>query len=73
MFKYVWIIIIFVVWLLWGLATIKDIIRTLQDHDYDNVFELLDNLEPGSAGFIVCTLLVLGIASLIAWLAGFVE
>jgi hypothetical protein len=68
MFKYVWIIIIFVVWLLWGLATIKDIIRTLQDHGYDNVFELLDDLEPESAGFIVCTLLVLGIASLIAWL-----
>lgn len=68
MFKYVWIIIIFVVWLLWGWATVKDIIRTLHDYDYDNVFELLDNLDPLSEAFIVCTLLVLGIASLIAWL-----
>lgn len=68
MFKYVWIIIIFGIWLLWGWATVKNIIRTLHDRDYDNIFELLDDLDPSSAGFIVCTLLVLGIASLITWL-----
>lgn len=68
MFKYVWIIIIFIVWLLWGWATIKDIIRTWQDRDCDNVFELLDNLEPGSCGFIFSTLIILGLASLLAWL-----
>ncbi len=68
MFKYVWIIILVGIWLLWGWATVKDIIKTLQNHDYDNVFELLDDLEPSSAGFIVCTLSVLGISSLIAWL-----
>lgn len=69
MFKYVWIIIIFVVWLLWGWATVKDIIRTLQNHDYyDNVFELLDDLDPGSAGFIVGTLFVLAVVSFAGWL-----
>lgn len=68
MFKYVWIIIIFVVWLLWGWATVKDIIKTWQDHDHDNVFELLDDLEPGSCAFIFGTLIILGLASLLAWL-----
>lgn len=68
MFKYIWIIIIFVIWLLWGWATVKDIIRTLHDRDYDNVFELLDDLDPGSAGFIVCTLFVLAVVSFAGWL-----
>ncbi len=68
MFKYVWIIILVGIWLLWGWATVKDIIKTLQNHDYDNVFEFLDDLEPGSCGFIFGTLITLVVASLIAWI-----
>lgn len=68
MFKYIWIIILVGIWLLWGWTTVKDIIRTLRDRDYDNVFELLDDLEPVSAGFICLNLIVLGLASLLAWL-----
>ncbi len=73
MFKYVWIIIIFVVWLLWGLATVKDCIEVFNRHSYDNIFEFLDYLDPSSAGFIILSLLIIVGASFFAWLVGFIK
>lgn len=68
MFKYVWIIILVGLYLFWGYSTVKDIITTLSNHEYDNIIDLFDDLNPSSVGFIYLTVLVLACASFVYWI-----
>ena len=68
MFKYVWIIILVGLYLLWGYSTVKDIITTLRIHEYDNIIDLFDDLDPSSVGFIVLTVLILACFSFMYWI-----
>ena len=68
MFKYVWILILVGLYLLWGHSTVKDIIDTLKDYCFDNILEFFDELDPSSSGFILLTVLILACSSFVYWL-----
>lgn len=68
MFKYIWIMIIIGLYLLWGYRSVKDCIEVFNRHSYDDIVDFLDELDPCSAGFIVLTLLIVVGASFFAWL-----
>lgn len=68
MFKYVWILILVGLYLLWGYSTVKDIINTLKWHNFDNILELFDFLDPSSNGFILLTVLIIACSSFVYWI-----
>ena len=68
MFKYVWILILVGLYLLWGYSAVKDIIDTLNDYCFNNVLEFFDELDPESNGFILLTVLTLACFSFVYWL-----
>lgn len=68
MFKYVWILILVGLYLLWGYSAVKDIITTLRIHEYDNIIDLFDDLDPSSNGFIIFTAVILASFSFVYWL-----
>lgn len=70
MFKYVWIIILIGLYLLWGYSAVKDIIDTLKCHVFDNILELFEYLDPSSNGFILLTVLLLACSSFVYWIIG---
>lgn len=68
MFKYVWILILVGLYLLWGYSAVKDIIDTLKDYCFDNILEFFDELDPSSSEFILLTVLTLACFSFVYWL-----
>lgn len=68
MFKYVWVLILVGLYLFWGYSTVKDIINTLKDYCFDNIFELFGFLDPESNGFILLTVLIVACSSFVYWL-----
>jgi uncharacterized membrane protein len=68
MFKYVWILILVGLYVLFGYSTIKDIINTLKQHEYDDILDFFDDLESPSIAFIVLTVLVLACSSFGYWI-----
>lgn len=68
MFKYVWILILVGLFVLWGYSAVKDIIDTLKHYDFDNILGLFDELDPSSNGFILFTVLILACSSFMYWI-----
>lgn len=68
MFKYVWVLILVVLYLFWGYSTVKDIIDTLKDYCFDNILDFFDELDPSSTGFILLTVLTLACSSFVYWI-----
>lgn len=66
MLKYCWIIMLAVVWIIWLIATVIDVIETYREDGF--CLDLLDDLNDSSQMFIVVTLLFLFIVSFAAWL-----
>lgn len=59
MFKYLWLIIFVVLWLLWGYYTAKDCIKVFKEHNFNDVYSFVANLKTESFAFIAMTLLVI--------------
>ena len=68
MFKYVWILILVVLYLLWGYSAVKDIIDTFKNYTFDNILGLFDELDPSSSGFLLLTVLILACSSFMYWI-----
>lgn len=73
MFKYIWIAILALIYIAWGVATVLDIIHTYKLHTDDSIIDVIDNLETYSHGFICVNLFVLFFGSLIAFVLSKVE
>ena len=70
MLKYFWIIILAVIWIIWLITTVIDIIHPYQRNGF--CLDLWDDLEDNSQVFIVLTLVVLFAASFISWISQFI-
>ena len=68
MFKYVWIIILVGIYLIFGYASVKDIITTSKLREYDNIVDLFDSLNSVTIGFISFTVLILACSSFLYWI-----
>ncbi len=67
MFKYIWLIVLIILWSLWGYLTLKDCIK-LKKRGFNDVYEFINNLKTESFAFILTTLLVVISFSFYAWI-----
>lgn len=73
MFKYVWMSIIGVIYLAWGIASIKNVFLEIKEWiDSDGrypLFVAIESIDDWAAAFFAFTIATIFVASLITWLA----
>lgn len=69
-FKYIWIAMLIIGWIIWSFHSIRDIIRT--KHAWKKQFDL-DDLNESTMYWITMTLIVMFVGSLFYWIFGGAE
>lgn len=69
MLKYCWIIMLAVMWIIWLIATVIDIIDTYQLDGF--CLDLFSDLDDSSQNFILSTFFGIFLASFISWFSQF--
>jgi len=72
MFKYLWIIILIILWILWLYSTVRDCIEVFKEHISDDILDFCDNIKMSSFTFIFMTVLFIIGFSFYEWLISYV-
>jgi len=72
MFKYLWLIILIILWLLWLYSTVRDCIEVFKEHISDDALDFCDNLKWTSFTFIFMTVLFIIGFSFYEWLISYI-